>query len=129
MHAKVFSINIPIFPPNSAEGLHFSAFHCICIQTLIGKDASLDSSYSSSLCSPLSPHSPILLCFHIFSNILYVQLFSFRQPFLPFSFPLYLIVSPPSTINIFSSFSKLHPLKKIKMLLMSKADYLKAYVL
>ena len=35
MHAKVFSIqifqylNIPIFPPNSAEGLHFSAFHFI----------------------------------------------------------------------------------------------------
>ena len=29
MHAKVFSIQIyiPIFPPNSAEGLHFSAFH------------------------------------------------------------------------------------------------------
>ena len=27
MHAKVFSIQIfPIFPPNSAKGLHFSAF-------------------------------------------------------------------------------------------------------
>ena len=23
----VFNPNIPIFPPNSAEGLHFSAFH------------------------------------------------------------------------------------------------------
>ena len=24
----VFNPNISIFPPNSAEGLHFSAFHC-----------------------------------------------------------------------------------------------------
>ena len=23
----VFKLNIPIFPPNSGEGLHFSAFH------------------------------------------------------------------------------------------------------
>ena len=23
----IFNPNIPIFPPNSAEGLHFSAFH------------------------------------------------------------------------------------------------------
>ena len=27
MHAKVFSIQIYKFPPNSAKGLHFSAFH------------------------------------------------------------------------------------------------------
>ena len=27
----VFNPNIPIFPPNSAEGLHFSAFHYTCI--------------------------------------------------------------------------------------------------
>ena len=25
----VFNPNIPIFPPNSAEGLHFSAFHYV----------------------------------------------------------------------------------------------------
>ena len=25
----VFNTNIPIFPPNSAEGLHFSAFHSL----------------------------------------------------------------------------------------------------
>ena len=27
----VFNPNIPIFPPNSAEGLHFSAFHYLGI--------------------------------------------------------------------------------------------------
>ena len=35
----VFKPNIPIFPPNSAEGLHFSAFHfirnCVLIMVII----------------------------------------------------------------------------------------------
>ena len=30
----VFKPNIPIFPPNSAEGLHFSAFHLSVKQAL-----------------------------------------------------------------------------------------------
>ena len=29
MHANVFNPNISIFPPNSAKGLHFSAFYFI----------------------------------------------------------------------------------------------------
>ena len=31
----VFNPNIPIFPPNSAEGLHFSAFHSTCNDKII----------------------------------------------------------------------------------------------
>ena len=31
----VFNPNIPIFPPNSAEGLHFSAFHYYCTNLLL----------------------------------------------------------------------------------------------
>ena len=31
----VFNPNIPIFPPNSAEGLHFSAFHFFLVRVMI----------------------------------------------------------------------------------------------